>query len=222
MEARPAHWYHLWVGDDYHGSAWLPAAEEHFGALINAEFDGVVYVGIVGGPEQRRECESWLCGWWPDAVLAVEADEGFEQVTIDVMHRWCKGVSAGMPVYYAHTKGALHNGPMNRDWRTAMDEKLLGGWRECVKSLHTHDSVGCHWLTNAQFPQNIDPQAPMWGGNFWWANAGYLAKLDRVRGTAEFPPVNRWCAEGWMGRGFPKVLDLKPGWPLYPQALTWA
>jgi hypothetical protein len=213
--ARPAHWYHIWAGDDYHTSMWLPSAEEHFGAMVNAKFDGDVYAGIVGGYKQRTEVVKWLRGWWPEAITVVEADEGFEQVTIDVMHNWCKRADASVPVYYAHTKGALQPGEMNTRWRRAMDDLLMGSWQTCVMSLHSYDAVGCHWLTNAEFPKLIDPMAPVFGGNFWWARAGYLAKLDRVKGTPEFPPVNRWGAEGWMGRGFPKVLDMKPGWPDY-------
>lgn len=219
-DRRPIHWYHIWTGDHYHGSAWLPAAEEHFGALVNAEFEGDVCVGIVGGLPERAEAMSWLRGWWPKSRVMVQADEGFEQVTIDAMHSWCKWADPAVPVLYSHTKGALHVGDMNRDWRMAMDELLVGtvgkpNWRECVKSLHSHDAVGCHWLTHKQYPELINPRKPMFGGNFWWANAGYIAKLAPVTGTPERPPVNRWEAEGWMGQGFPKVLDLKPGWPVY-------
>ena len=214
-DRRPVHWYHVWTGDRHHGSAWRLAAEEHFGALVNAGFEGGVYVGIVGGLAERAEAASWLRGWWPESKIMVQADEGFEQVTIDVMHDWCKWAAEDVPVYYAHTKGALHAGGMNRDWRMAMDELLVGGWRECVKSLHTYDAVGCHWLTHEKYPEHINPRKPMFGGNFWWANAGYLAKLDPVEGGFDRPPINRWGAEGWLGQGFPKVLDLKPGWPVY-------
>ena len=213
---RPAHFYHVWAGDDQHVSRWEPAAEEHFEVLRKACFGGDVYVGLVGELPYRERAARMLAEWWPaHSTIMVQADEGYEQVTINEMHKWCKWAAPDVPVFYAHTKGALHWGAMNTNWRNAMDEKLAGGWLECVKSLHTYDSVGLHWLTSEQYPEYIDPEAPMWGGNFWWANAGYLAQLDHVRGTPEFPPVNRWGAEGWMGRGMPKVLDLKPGWPVY-------
>jgi hypothetical protein len=211
----PVHYYHVWTGDRYHWSCWEMPAQEHFGELRAANFTGEVRVGVAGGMSERLTFIRWLKNAWPESVIAVQADEGFEQVTIDVMHAWAKTADPATPVLYAHTKGALNNVPMNARWRQAMDQLLIEYWPDRVNSLHTYDSVGCHWLTHEQFPAQIDPRAPMWGGNFWWANAGYLAGLERVRGTAEFPPVTRWGAEGWVGRGFPKVLDLKPGWPDY-------
>ena len=218
---KPVHWYHMWVGDHYHTAAWEIPAEEHFGALINAEFDGEVYVGLVGGLPERAAAMKWLRGWWPESEIVVQSDEGFEQVTIGEMHKWCKWAREDVPVYYAHGKGSLRNLPGNRDWRMAMDKLLIGtvgkpAWKDCVNSLHTYDAVGCHWLTHEQYPEDINPRAPMFGGNFWWANSGYLAKLGEVQGTPERPPVTRWGAEGWVGTGFPSVLDLKPGWPDYP------
>jgi hypothetical protein len=219
---RPAHFYHVWAGDAHHGSAWLEPFQEHFGAMRNAAFKGDVYAGIVGGLPQRAEVMKHLRGWWPESVIAVQADEGFEQVTIEVMHQWAKAAPPDTPVYYAHTKGAFRDTEMNRYWRREMDGHLIGGglavqgghdWRECVDLLKTYDAVGLHWLTRREFPAHIGTS--MFGGNFWWATAGYLAGLERVRGTPEFPPVDRWGAEAWLGQDVPKVHDFKPGWPVY-------
>jgi hypothetical protein len=212
----------VWAGDAYHGSNWLNPFQEHFGAMHNADFKGDVWVGIVGGLPQRAEVMSQLRGWWPEAQVVVQADEGFEQVTIEKMHQWSKVVRPDTPVYYSHTKGALNNHSMNEYWRREMDGHLIGGglavqgghdWRECVELLKDYDAVGLHWLTGKQFPGLIG--IPMFGGNFWWATAGYLAGLERVQGTPEFPPVDIHGAEGWMGQDCPKVFDFKPGWPVY-------
>jgi hypothetical protein len=151
----------------------------------------------------------------PQSEVIVQADEGFEQVTIDVMHAWSKTADPETPVYYAHDKGAFQDHPVNTRWRQAMDGALLYEWEARAAELDEYEAIGLHWLTHEQYPRCIDPRKPMFGGNFWWARAGYLAKLERVRGTPEFPPVNRWEAEGWMGQGFPKVLCLKDGWPVY-------
>ena len=49
------------------------------------------------------------------------------------------------------------------------------------------------------------------------ATAGYLAKLPPVEGGNPNKGYNRYKAEEWIGGGNPKVLDLKPGWPDYPE-----
>lgn len=215
---RPVHWYHIWVGDTHHGSAWHTPAAEHFALLESSGFDGEVRAGIVGGVRERVECVNWLRQQKVPARVAVTADEGFEQVTIEAMHTWAKSADPAAPVLYCHTKGALQAHPMNTLWRNSMDKLLTGAWRERVADLDRYDAVGLHWLTHKEYPAFIDPRKPMFGGNFWWSKAGYLAGLERVRGTPEFPPVNRWEAEGWLGQGFPEVLDLAPGWPDYTRA----
>lgn len=212
---KPVSFYHIWVGDARHGSAWKLPAEEHFAALHAAEFNGDVAVGLVGGDAERNEACDWLFDRWPDWRLATAAEEGYEQVTIEALHTWCKTADPATPVFYAHTKGAFQACEMNHRWRRAMTEMLVGGWRDRVADLETYDVSAMHWLTHEQYPDWIHPLKPMAGGNFWWARAGYVVTLDRVTGTPEFPPVNRWAAEGWLGQKFPKVRDLCPGWPLY-------
>lgn len=211
----PVHWYHIWCGDRYHGSNWAVPAGEHFYELERVKFPGQVRVGIVGGLSERAGVMKWLREAWPSSTVEVQADEGYEQVTIDAMHAWSREADPHTPVYYAHTKGAFQDTPMNTRWRASMDGLLLGNWEKCVTALHSYDAIGLHWLTHREWPEKIDPRKPMFGGNFWWATAGYMAKLSRVTGTQEFPPVNRWEAEGWLGQGFPKVLNLVPGWPPY-------
>jgi hypothetical protein len=208
---KPVHYYHIWAGDRYHGSAWQTPAVEHFAELKAAGFDGEVRIGLVGGQPERIGVMQFLRTACPQSDIVVQADEGFEMVTIDAMHKACQEeLDPFTPVLYAHTKGALNRGPYADKFRRSMTKHVVGGWRECVKSLHSYDATGCHWLTHEQFPQYIDPRRPMFGGNFWWAKAVYLAGLPPV----EY--VSRWSAEGWMGQGFPNVADLLPGWPAYP------
>jgi len=93
-------------------------------------------------------------------------------------------------------------------WRELMTTHVVGGWRECVALLDDHDAAGCYWATPQMYPGFV--VTPMFCGNFWWADAGYLARL---------PPVSResrFHAEGWVGLGDPVVADVHPGWP------TWA
>lgn len=206
---QPVHYYHIWVGDHYHGSAWLEPAQEHFDRLAAGGFKGDVRVGIVGGVKERVGCLNWLRAQETPATVAVTADEGFEMVTLSVMHEWAKTADPATPVYYAHTKGAFQRCPMNTRWRTAMDAALLDPWKIRMAELEQYDAIGLHWLTHQQYPQWISPLRPMFGGNFWWVRAGYLATLAPVEYSS------RWSAEGWVGTGFPKVLDVVPGWPDY-------
>jgi hypothetical protein len=209
---KPAAFYHLWVGDEHHGANWLPPAREFFTALYDSWFDGDVRVGIVGGPAQREEAERWLdvnrgAGCWS---LAAAADDGFEMVTLDVLHQFAKGADPETPVLYAHGKGSFQGGPFADAWRRNMTLHLVGRWKHCVNSLNDYDCVGCHVLTREQFPDKIF-QPLIIGGNFWWATAGYLATLAPIdpQGT------NRYAAEGWIGLNNPKVECLVEGWPDY-------
>jgi hypothetical protein len=207
---RPAAFHHLWVGDDRHGANWRGPAEDHFNRLAEAQFAGDVHVGLVGGPEQREEAAHWLNGYCPFWELLVVAEEGFEMVTLNVLHQWSKraDVPPETPVLYTHGKGSFNDHPGNHAWRGAVEEKLIGGWRECASSLSTADVVTCHWLSRERYPDLIH-QPGIAGGNFWWATAGYIAGL---------PPVewaSRWCAEGWIGLNSPRVENLIDGWPRY-------
>ena len=212
---RPVHFFHFWVGDKYHPAAWQQPFSEHFAALNLARFDGDVRVDLVGDLVNRSIGRRELLAAWPEARIEVEAEEGYEQVTLTALRTWAQAADPATPVFYAHGKGSFQPCDMNTRWRRAMDSLLADYWQDRVEDLRTHDVAALHWLTAEQYPQHIDPRRPMAGGNFWWANAGYLARLPELDGTPENPPVNRYGAEGWVGRGFPKVRDLRPGWPCY-------
>ena len=210
MAADPVCYYHCWAGDKHHGSAWREPAEEFVTALLEAEFPGKVRVGISGGLAERMSTAPVFARLGSAADICAAEPEGFEQVTIEAMHQWAKVADPATPVLYAHTKGAFNATSGNARWRRVMTEHVVGGWRECVAALADHEVAGCHWLTPEAYPEHISPGKPMFGGNFWWARAGYLAVLPPVE------TANRWGAEGWLGRGNPKALDLLAGWPYYP------
>lgn len=206
----PVHYYHIWVGDAHHGSNWRIPAEEHFTVLKAAGYAGEVRVGLAGDVRERVNACQLLQQWWP-VQIAARADEGFEQVTLQAMHDWAKEAGPDTPVYYAHTKGAFQDYPANHRWRRSMDSALINSWHDWVAELDSgaYDAIGLHWLTHQDYPDWISPARPMFGGNFWWARAGYLASLAPVEHGS------RWHAEGWVGTGFPRVHDLQPGWPSY-------
>lgn len=204
----------------------MPPAGEHFLALRESGYTGEVNVGLVGSEENREFAHGWLLEEWSakwDMDIVVQADDGFEQVTIDVMHAAAKEADPQTPFFYAHAKGSFEDHPFNTAWRRSMTGKLLGGknstaWLSCVNLLHSHDDidcVGCHWLSRPDAKPDFPIESPMFGGNFWWAKAGYLANLESVFANDPTHGYIRYFAESWVGRGKPKVIDLKPGWPVY-------
>lgn len=197
-----AHFYHVYCKTD----DWRDPLAEHLAALDDAGFDGPFYVGIVGPWWRRREVTDEL-RWIRQPRVTCCADEGYEQVTLRRVHDYAKDANGA--VLYAHTKGAHDPSTVNEAWRRSMTWDLVRGWREAVAALEDgYDAVGGHWLTPEEFPGHVDhAPLPCFGGNFWLATCEYLRRL---------PPVGESCrhdAEGWIGRGDPRVLDLHPGWP---------
>ena len=222
MRLQPVNYYHMHVGHGHVPSRWEIPAEEHFAALVLAGFTGTVRVGLIGDESNRHKVRKWLDSRWPKWQPAMIADDGYEQWTINAMHCWAKAADPDTPVLYNHTKGAFQDTPHNHNWRRAMETALIGGkddraWLRCIDELQDYDLVGCHWLTPQEFPVTVSEGKPFWGGNFWWAKAGYLAKLAPVEGGNPDLGYNRYKAEEWVGQGNPRVLDLIPGWPQYEE-----
>lgn len=210
------HFYHVWCGTP----AWRPIAAEHLAALRATGACWDVTVGLAGPAAERREARSWLADGLPGCRFT-EANKGWEQVTLTALYRWARRAPAGEPVFYAHAKGVTYPADLSDEsvfvaaWRRAMTADLLAGWRTCTDLLAEYDAVGCCWLDPLQFNPVFVRQVqtwryrrtPMFGGNFWWARAGYAASLGPV------PAGNRFDAELWIGLGNPAVRDLRPGWP---------
>ncbi len=193
------HFYHI-----YADGSWETPASEHFTALTKAGFDGDIHIGIVGRPAQRDAVVSYAGTLPLPITIAAQAGEGYEQVTLDALHDWAATAPAETPVLYAHTKGSAFGTSISGDSRRAMDYCQIHHWRERVQALASgdYDAVGCHWLTPGEFP-HIGP-TPFFAGNYWWAQAGYLATLS--------PPQRntRYDAERWVGTGNPRILDTSP------------
>lgn len=195
------HFYHMFCG-----APWQSIAAEHAAALTPGEWD--LTVGLVGPPSAREVARRW----WSEQrnCSFVEATSGWEQVTLRRLWRWARYADPAEPVLYAHTKGVTHknNGGLHGAvWRRSMTQLLVENWPRCLQLLSDYDAVGCHWLTPAiKWPPHVI-ETPFFGGNFWWANAGYVATLPEP-GNA-----NRYAAEQWIGLGDPKVADLRPGIP---------
>jgi hypothetical protein len=102
-------------------------------------------------------------------------------------------------VLYLHVKGASHKagGPVDA-WRDFLCAGVLGRWRDCVAALDDGcDAAGNEWYGHGEGAlwrrvwglDGLD-FLPHFAGNFWWARADYVARLDPpplcVRHDAEY------------------------------------
>lgn len=197
-----AHFYHVYADGD-----WRDPVAEHLAALKDSKFDGYFGMGVVGTAENYDEVWQELDAIrTPDRIAC--APSGWEQVTLALAAQFAAENDGS--VLYAHTKGAARKSAFQNAWRQNMTALLVSKWQDARDALATghYDAVGCHWLTERDFPHvKVQTDYPMFGGNFWMATCEYIRSL---------PPLqteNRHQAESWIGKGEPRVLDLSPGWP---------
>jgi hypothetical protein len=206
------HFYHCWTP-----GSWTEPVLEHVDALVEADFRGPVYLGLVGAKFWRDAARDAFdpldvghaCMMHAERVrVAAEADEGFEQVTLRAVREYA--LEHDGAVCYAHTKGAADATEFRKAWRRSMTRLVVSDWQVNLAHLDHFDAVGCHWLTREGFPgfeQEFPDGTPFFGGNFWMARCDYLRTLP------EPSTRSRFDAERWIGLGEPEVLDLNPGWP---------
>lgn len=193
------HYYHV-----YADGQWRDPLREHVEALNSSDLvsrlNGIS-IGIVGSPDNREQVRRVLQAKGLHESVVVEADEGWEQVTLNHMLDFVKGIDRPSGwVFYAHTKGAANPTHINIAWRKSMTYHNMIRFDNVEQHFNNMevDAIGCHWVNDAIF-----------GGNYWWARVPYLATLQ--------PPLedNRWRAEEWLGSGKPRIIDINPGWPAH-------
>lgn len=191
-----SHFYHIYADGQWHD----PVAE-HVQAIKDSSLDSKLdefNVGLVGSKANREKVLKTLDQHGLPYSVCAEADDGWEQVTLNPLHHHVKE-NPNEWVLYAHTKSAANTTSFNSEWRKSMTYFNIIRWKELVEP-HLGDvnvdTIGCHWCLNS-----------FWGGTYWWARASYLARLE--------PPLmeSRHQAENWVGSGKPRIIDLNPGWP---------
>ena len=193
-----AHFYHLYVDGHYE-----QPLDEHMFALESSglldELDEF-FVGLVGSPENREKAKKVVPG-----VIVAEADSGWEQVTLSVLHEYSH--DNDWFVFYAHTKGAWSNNEMAKQWRVSMTHNTVNKWQECVEALTRVDAAGPYWLLSNE-PEH-EEHDHFFAGNFWWARSDYIRTLPLISVS------NRYQAEGWIGLRQPSVHVTHPGYPYW-------
>lgn len=178
-------------------------------------------VGINGTEDHAK-----LLSFPPGTRILVHGDSANSELpTIHFLKKWILG-HEDWYVCYFHLKGSRYtNDPLTTAWRDCMTHAVIVNWERCVRDLDNgFESVGCHWLVPEKFPTinnwSTFPQFPkvgkpaMWGGNFWWSKASFLAQLPEMQKFPNGRP-DFFLAEHWIGLGQrrPRIKDYGPHWP---------
>lgn len=137
-----------------------------------------------------------------------------EGVTLKLLHDYCKS-NPKDKVLYIHTKGSsrpfkdINKFPSNDikpwvySWRNAMNDQLINKYQHCIADLATHDVVGIKWKHRP---------VPHYSGNFWWANASWISKLEDPVNDTRYWRWGRFSCEYWVCGNYavPVSLDQKP------------
>jgi hypothetical protein len=114
-----------------------------------------------------------------------------ETPTLIALRDFC-ALNPDYKVLYIHTKGITQPTQSTLDWRKIMEYFCIEKWQDCLEQLNIHDAVGCLYMDNCYYGF-----FPHFSGNFWWANASYINRLDDsflsggIRQNREF----------WIGSG---------------------
>lgn len=170
----------------YQYGPWEEVFNEQFGLISSSGLleacDGL-YLGING--DQFGESMN------PKIMVNINQNQDKEESdTLKALAFTAKSVPDAK-ILYIHTKGVSNYNKKSNDWRKMMNYFCIENWKQCVDLLDEHDAVGCNYLN---YPDN-DILRPHFSGNFWWANAEYINKLD----SSYLDHPNRFCREFWIG-----------------------
>lgn len=179
---RLAVFYHVYQGCD-----WQSLFDEQAGLLVssglcqNAEF---IHVGINGKELPKVPASNFR------AVLnPLPHDE--ETPTLMALKQFC-AQNEDAHVLYMHTKGITQPMQSTHDWRKIMEYFCVERWADCIDKLQKHDAVGCLYMDECYYGF-----FPHFSGNFWWANASYVNRLNH----SYLDGGLRQNREFWIGTG---------------------
>ncbi len=213
----------------YHGDPpelRVPACEIIAEQISQMEQSGLLaacdqFIVGINGPvaESHAAADLFLPG---KALRVMHGPNSFaENLTIVEIEKFVKDHPDWLILYF-HAKGCSHpDGSdyaerVSKPWRRAMMHHLVTNWRQCVSDLEAGaEAVGCNWLTGMGW----DKSQNIFGGNFWWAQARYLATLptiyarERIKMDGIGAATSRYEAEVWIGNGprLPIVKVYHPG-----------
>lgn len=191
--------YHI-----YQDNKWLDIFNEQILALQNSGlYDALSYLHLgVSGDKYVPHLDK-TTNLVRNYNTASEADTLFDLWKFCQAHKDAK-------VLYLHTKGAGNTTYAGRDvthevalWRKFMQFYMIDHWKVSVGTLDHFDTIGSDWRHDATIG-GITDNAPHYPGNFWWANASYITRLDpKYLYNEVHPGWIRWQSEFWIGTCLP-------------------
>lgn len=166
-------------------------------------FDKADYIHVgINGPNSLPYDVARIHRVKHNTHIDLEAD------TLYDLWNFCK-TNPDYKVLYFHAKGVTwSNTEMFNPvwtWRKYMEYFTFGRWKECIDLLDEYDCVGTEWEDEAHV-NDTKLVSPHYAGNFWWANASYINKLDPnylyIRND-----WSRWQGEFWIGTGKPNYYN---------------
>jgi hypothetical protein len=190
------HFYHV-----YSNGSWEMPFREHINALRHTSLIDNLYsfhIGIVGNEQSRESVKRLIKDENLNAVICCEADDGWEQETLDELLEFSKE-NDGL-ILYAHTKTAVNINDLHLRWRKSMAYHNIINWQKNVDILTNPDEVfhitGCHYLDSATAsnPDTVPVKTfkGFMAGNYWWSKLEYIRNLDKCHRN------NRYFAEIWI------------------------
>jgi hypothetical protein len=186
------HFYHIWADGE-----WQIPLDEHIEVLYRShlyEVLNIFSIGLIGSKDNREHVKTYLKNRGIEFEICVEADEGFEQKTLEQIIR--SDFEDGY-VLYAHTKGSYTSNQANTNWRRNLTSRLVFEWINNIDLLKTHSAVGSRYYTLVDeieddvkeiyslplssfecTPASIVSRKGVFLGNFWWSHLRYLKQLD--------------------------------------------
>lgn len=133
----------------------------------------------------------------------------FEIPTIKMLYSFSK-MNPNYKILYMHTKGISYSEnhvflPGIRSWNLYMRHCLIDHYLECINLLNIYDSVGCNYRPTE------DGNGQHYSGNYWWANASYIATLS-INALK-----NKYDPEFWLLQNEPLFFNIHTMENMYEQ-----
>jgi len=162
-----------------------------------------IHIGINGEEE--------LPFTFPKFVIKYNTNKATEADTLKSLHDFCKE-NLDYKVFYFHTKGATQEDTYKnfnvQKWRYYLEYFNVHKWKDCVAALENTDTAGVELIRKTGLI-NQDTGITEWeenhhySGNYWWANAEYINRLDSNYLYLKDKGWERYRSEFWIGTANP-------------------
>ena len=190
--------YHLYQIND-----WKKLYQEQINSLIISglyEKCDFIHIGINGDQELPFVLNKMRINYNENKIL--------EANTLNSLWDFCNE-NPDYKVLYIHSKGVTHLNNVHCEyttnaWRIYLEYFVINKWEECAQDLNEYDCVGTEWkdyslLQDQNTQEYVKESNSHYAGNFWWANASYIQKLDLDYIYNEKDERGRYRSEFWIG-----------------------